>query len=60
MEIELKAFLPINKELQTHIGNMTIKKFEIVKFEKTENFDIVDDFNNKIYPIKRFNLKYIS
>ncbi|MEM0542612.1 hypothetical protein WFZ85_08275 [Flavobacterium sp. j3] len=53
MEIELKAFLPINKELQTHIGNMTIKKFEIVKFEKTENFDIIDDFNNKIYPIKR-------
>lgn len=53
MKIELKAFIPIDNRYKTHIGNMTIKNFEIVKFEKTENFDIVDHFNNKIYPIKR-------
>ena len=37
MVIKLKANIAISQEYYTHIGNMTIKNSEIVKFEKTEN-----------------------
>ena len=62
MKIKLKANLPITKEYKTLIGDLTIKNFEIVKFEKTENFAIVEHFNNKIYPIKRseFEVKFLD
>lgn len=57
MEIRLKAHLPLNKQLSTHIGNMTLKNSEIVKFEKTENYNIVDHLNDKIFPIKRSEIE---
>ena len=62
MEINLKANILINPELKTHIGNITIKNSEIVKFEKTENSNIIEIFNDKIFPIKRseFEVQFLD
>lgn len=53
MKIKIKANIPISQEFYTHIGNMTIKNHQIVKFEKTENSHIIEYFSDKIFPIKR-------
>ena len=62
MKIILKANLPINKDIHTHIGNVTLKNSEIVKFEKTENFNIIEHLNNRTFPIKRsqFEVKFLD
>lgn len=57
MKIKLKAHLPISKQLSSHIGDMTLKNYEIVKFEKTENFHIIDYLNDEIFPIKRSEIE---
>lgn len=53
MKITLKAYLPISNEHYTHIGDITLKNSELVKFKRTENYEIVEQFSNKIFPIKR-------
>lgn len=53
MKIQIKANIAISPEYYTHIGNMTIKNSEIVKFEKTENSHIIEYFSDNIFPIKR-------
>lgn len=62
MKIKLKANIAIGPEYCTHIGNMTIKNFEIVKFEKTENSHIIEYFSDNIFPIKRteFEIKFLD
>lgn len=62
MIIKLKANIPISPEFFTHIGNITIKNSEIVKFEKTENSQIIEFFSNYIFPIKRseFEIKFLD
>lgn len=62
MEIKLKANIAISPEYYTHIGNMTIKNSEIVKFEKTENSHIIEYFSDNIFPIKRseFEIQFLD
>ena len=62
MQIKLKASITIGPEYSTHIGNMTIKDSEIVKFEKTKNSHIIEYFSDKIFPIKRseFEIKFLD
>ena len=62
MEIKLKANILVSPEYKTHIGNMTIKNSEIVKFEKTENSHIIEYFSDNIFPIKRseFEIQFLD
>ena len=62
MEIKLKANILVSPEYKTHIGNMTIKNSEIVKFEKNENSHIIEYFSDNIFPIKRseFEIQFLD
>jgi len=62
MKIKIEANLAISKEYFSHIGNLTIRNREIVKFEKTENSHIIEHFSDKIFPIKRseFEIQFLD